>query len=432
MKKIFISILAIVSLNLFSQTNISPQLISSAGGSGFVNSVYYDYSVGEPITLFGGPACDSIFSGFQHCAIDTFRIKKNSVTIGGATTFCQGMSVLLSAPAGSAFLWAPGGVTTQTLSVTQSGSYHVRVTNSCGDTISSNSVIVNVITPPVPNICLISTDSTSTNNIIYWDNTLYPAADSFVVYRYDVSSTQYVRLGALSKDSSRFVDVMRNIGGPNGGDPQYGSWQYKLALVDTCHNESVKSPYHQSLFIQENLQNFTWNAYTIEAGQSNPVTGYAFSRDDNNTGNWNVLVNTTGLSTTDPNYLSYPNGNWRVDALGFTCTGSARLANGSTLATIVKSRSNVKNNRTTAINKLFKGDVRIYPNPSNGYLTINVSSLSGSASAEIYNIIGENVLTQKLQEQTTQLDISEFKAGVYEVRLLNRGIIVYREKVIKQ
>ena len=33
---------------LIGQTNISPQLINSIGGSGVVGSTYYDYSVANP------------------------------------------------------------------------------------------------------------------------------------------------------------------------------------------------------------------------------------------------------------------------------------------------------------------------------------------------------------------------------------------------
>src|SRR5207302_632483 len=106
----------------------------------------------------------------------------------------------------------------------------------------------------------------------------------FVVYRKDAISAGYIRIGSVSKDSlSRFIDTAFTIGGPNGGNPLYSSWNYKLAIRDTCGNLSAKSPYHQSMFVQQSSSNFSWNPYTVEAGQTNPVTGYSFLRDDNNT-----------------------------------------------------------------------------------------------------------------------------------------------------
>lgn len=434
MKKIFSILFAFASEIAISQTGISPQLICSAGGSGDVGPTHFDWSVGEPITLWGGTSagCDSIFSGFQHCAVDTLRINHVALTIGGPTTFCSNQNVVLTAPTGAAYVWYPGGATTQSYSVTQSGIYHVRVTNSCGDTANSNSVIVNVLNPAVPNICLVSTDSTSTNNIIYWDKSLYNHVDSFLVYRYDVSSTSYLQIGSVSKDSSRLTDIQRNIGGPNGGDPQYGSWLYKLAVLDTCNNIGVKSPYHQSVFVQESFQNFSWNAYTIETGQTNPVTGYAFSRDDNNTGAWHVLINTTGLSATDPGYASYPNGNWRVDALGFNCTASFRIGYNNTQAALVKSRSNVKNNRAMGVNKLNGSQVSVYPNPNNGVLNVQTKVLMENSLIEIYNVIGEKVASEKMIEQSTQLNISDLPSGLYQVRIITNSVVIYQSKIVKQ
>lgn len=68
-----------------------------------------------------------------------------SITAGGATTFCQGGSVTLTASAGSSYLWSPGNQTTQAIAVTTTGSYTVRVTNAngCSATSGAKSVTVN-------------------------------------------------------------------------------------------------------------------------------------------------------------------------------------------------------------------------------------------------------------------------------------------------
>jgi len=79
-----------------------------------------------------------------------------TITPNGPTTFCQGGSVTLSAPAGmSSYSWS-NGATTQAIAVSQSGNYTVTVTNSNGCTASSSrSVTVNplpsaTITPGGP------------------------------------------------------------------------------------------------------------------------------------------------------------------------------------------------------------------------------------------------------------------------------------------
>ncbi|MFZ4414489.1 MAG: LamG-like jellyroll fold domain-containing protein, partial [Bacteroidales bacterium] len=70
------------------------------------------------------------------------------VNLGNDTTICQGNQILLNAGnSGCTYLWSTG-VTTQTINVTSSGTYWVKVTNSNGcigkDTISVN-VIANII-----------------------------------------------------------------------------------------------------------------------------------------------------------------------------------------------------------------------------------------------------------------------------------------------
>lgn len=197
-----------------------------------------------------------------------------------ATVICLGSPVTLTGSGTSTSYTWTGGVTNGVAFPAVNQTYTVTGTdgNNC-----TNTATVSISAPPLPNpfICMLTADSLAINNIIYWDKTFYTTADSFIVYRYDAFSTTYFKIGTVSKDSGHFTDTKRNIGGPNGGDPAYGSWQYKLAVKDTCGNISAKSPYHQSVFVQENFQNFNWNAYVIEAGQANPVTGYSLQKKSN-------------------------------------------------------------------------------------------------------------------------------------------------------
>ena len=71
-----------------------------------------------------------------------------TVSAGGATTFCQGGTVVLNAAGGTSFLWN-NGATTQNISVTTPGNYSVMVTNAAGCSSMSNSTIVNVLQAPV-------------------------------------------------------------------------------------------------------------------------------------------------------------------------------------------------------------------------------------------------------------------------------------------
>jgi serine protease AprX len=75
------------------------------------------------------------------------------VTPSGPTTFCQGGSVTLDAGTGyTSYLWSPGGQTTQTITVSSSGSYSVTTTDASGCVGTSAGVSVTVLSSPNPSI----------------------------------------------------------------------------------------------------------------------------------------------------------------------------------------------------------------------------------------------------------------------------------------
>ena len=369
----------------------------------------------------------------------------NSATVGvtvnplptvtvNSTTVCAGNTATLTASGATTYTWNTSPSTTGatvTASPTVTTSYTVTGTdvNSC-----TNTAIAVITEPanPAPDICMVSTDSFFVNNIVYWDRTAYANADSFLVYR--LSSGVYLRIGATSKDSNQLTDLKRNIGGPNGGDPNISSWYYKIAVKDTCGNISPMSPYHETVNFQQNNQNLTWNAYVIESPQINPVNNYAVWRDSLGIGDWHIFVNTSGLSTNDNTYTSYPNANYRVDATPFTCTSNeARLSgNNNTFAARVKSHSNINNNRATGIKQFTSSNnhVNIYPNPNNGSFVIEPNS-NTIQTIQMYDVNGKIVLSQTITGKTN-IDASSLNEGVYNISLIsNEGVVNKRVVIVR-
>ncbi|MEO8761195.1 MAG: T9SS type A sorting domain-containing protein [Bacteroidia bacterium] len=196
-------------------------------------------------------------------------------------------------------------------------------------------------------------------------------------------------------------------------------YRYKLQSKDTCGNYSQLAPYNNSIYISSNGSGvFTWNLYDVE-GQTTPVSNFYLQRDDNSTGVWNTIGSVAGTQTTlsDPNFGSYLNGNWRVEADGFNCDVTQRLAMGGyngTMAAKIKSHSNQANNRATGIKQYGSSKtLNVYPNPSNGIVTIQ--SLTELGAITIYNALGEVVYKKISKDNTTQLDISQQAPGIYFV-----------------
>jgi large repetitive protein len=85
-------------------------------------------------------------------AFTTVSVRPNptpGITASGPTTFCQGGSVTLTASAGASYLWSTGA-TTQSITVSASGSYSVTVTdvNGCSGTSVPTAVTVSPLPTP--------------------------------------------------------------------------------------------------------------------------------------------------------------------------------------------------------------------------------------------------------------------------------------------
>jgi len=85
-----------------------------------------------------------------------------NITASGATTFCSGGNVTLTANAGSSYLWS-NGATTQSISATTSGTYSVIVTNANGCS-ASTSIIVTEAPPLVATITSNAPNTTICND----------------------------------------------------------------------------------------------------------------------------------------------------------------------------------------------------------------------------------------------------------------------------
>ena len=74
-----------------------------------------------------------------------------AISAGGVTTFCQGANVVLTANAGSSYLWS-NGATSQAITVNTSGTFTVAVTQSGGCVSNSPARVVTVNPLPAANI----------------------------------------------------------------------------------------------------------------------------------------------------------------------------------------------------------------------------------------------------------------------------------------
>ncbi len=306
-------------------------------------------------------------------------------------------------------------------------------TTNYGDAFIANNISTLLV---APDICLVSDDSivgSNQYNVIYWDKTIYPNAAAFVIYR-EVSTNVYKKIGSQPYSAlSEFVDTARSVG-PSNGDPQFGAYKYAMQIMDTSGTYSFMSAYHNTVYIQHNSGTFSWNLYTVGNNTYTPVTNFELMRDNNNDGNWTLVAAVSGgqTSLTDPNYSTYQSiANWRVDADGFNCTPTLRLAGGNntTLAAKVKSHSNQSNNRAAGIKQnLINQQVSVYPNPATGNFNVETSTTE-KQQLQLVDVNGRIVLSQTITGKLT-IDASYLSEGVYNISLINAESVINKKLVI--
>ncbi len=271
-----------------------------------------------------------------------------------------------------------------------------------------------------PVLCMVTVDTASLHNIIYWDKTAYTNVDSFIVYR-EVAVNSYERIGAASRTFGRLVDTTQQQYFPNTGDPNVASYRYRLQIRDTCGDYSSLSDFHKSMYLTHTDGTFNWTHYEIE---NEPVplselSAYVLLRDGNNTGNWDVVGSSFGatLSITDANYSSYPNGRWRIETLwSISCSG------------VNTTRSNIIEDTTSnGISSIdnFYLPFSIYPNPYSQSTSIHYALNNKSdVTVEVFNTLGEKIETIVKANQApgeykyrfSAKDIG-YSSGVYFVKI---------------
>ena len=278
----------------------------------------------------------------------------------------------------------------------------------------------------IPEICMVTVDSTSQHNIIYWDKSSYYNVDSFFIYRETNSNPSvYTKIGSVSNDSlSLYMDTARSVNVVNG-NPNVTTYRYKLRYQDKIGNFSFNSNFHNSIYVNNTGSFFSWNNYEIQ-NNGNPASYYQLMRDNYANGNWEVVGTTAGNQTNlnDPNYSTFENtALWRVETVwNINCAPTLREANPNSIATqVVKSKSNIRNNRMVGLNNILKDEfIHVYPNPAKDFLKIDLTIfdlISNNLEIELINTLGQLISKQKITSKNTEINLDNITSGLYILKL---------------
>jgi len=287
-----------------------------------------------------------------------------TITALGPTTFCQGDSVVLQANSGfSNYNWSNGISGTNTITVTQSGSYTVTVGNSPNCQATSSPITITVNTPIVP--------------IITTNNTSICFGDSAVISVTNGSFSSYNWNGTIGNSNSVTVN-------------QTGVYSVTTTDINGC----------------------TATSNTISINVNTPTTPTI-------TQNGNVLTSSPAVS-----YQWYLNGTAISGATSQSYTASQ---NGSYTVEITDSNgcnamSNPTNVTISGINDAINhNNFIVFPNPIFSSFTIQAEN-NQSFNVIISSITG-NIVYQKQDVIGNQsIDCSNWAAGVYLITIHSQTV----------
>lgn len=386
------------------------------------SSIVVNPTTGTSYTVTGtNTSCTITATGTGSVTVNALPVvTANASTL---TAACAGTAATLTGGGAVSYSWSGGVLNGVGFILPNTTTYTVTGTdaNNCSNT-ATITVGVDTIPTPAP-ICLVTVDSASKFNVIAWEKTPADNIDSIFIYR-ETNTNVYKLIASLDYDSlSMFVDTVRTLYFPNTGDPNVGTYRYKLQVLDTCGYLSPLGDYHNTIFIINNNGTFSWpQLYTIE-NNPNPVVSYHLMRDDISNGNWVSIGSVAGTQQVinDPNYSQFLNtASWRVQTQwGISC--SPTLVDPSNEAiNLNSSKSNVyKVNNPVGMNESPLSILNIAPNPTSGRLIIRLSK-STIDSWQVVNVLGENVQAPVLMyKDRVEMDLSGQPEGIYLIQLIS-------------
>ena len=373
------------------------------------------------------------------------------ITPSGATTFCSGGSVDLSAPTSNSYSWSPGGETTQTLNVTSSGSYTVTVSNASGCTSTSAPTGVTVNALPLTPVVTPSGATTFCSGGSV--DLLAPTSTSYL-WSPGGETTQ-----TLTATASGSYSVM--ISDANGCSATSATTS---VMVNPIPATPVITPSGPTTFCEESSVNLTSSSATGNTWSSTE-TAQTINVSTGGTITLTVTVNgcasavASQLITVNPSptvslgsFADMCDYNGAITLSGGLPAGGSYSGNGVNaggfdpataglgISVITYSFTDGNGCSNTATSNILVDDclgvmesdivLQLYPNPSSGI--IQITGNTAIQKVEVYDKIGKLVKVETVNNNSTvEFDLSPFATGVYTIRVnTNQGVAV--ESIVLQ
>gem|GEM_PF-568180 len=320
---------------------------------------------------------------------------------------------------------------------TSPGTFNSVIQNSsgCDSTIT---ITLNIL-PVYQNqtVCMVTVDTVLWKNRVVWDKPAGTATEFFNIYR-ENSVYVYDFIGTVPIDSpSVFLDQT--------SVPGSYDHKYKISAVDSCGNESARSPYHKTMFLfisaSNNNMMLNWTEYYDESGMFIPTKYYIYRGTQPD--------NMVYLDTVNGFYANYVDSN--IFSSYYYMVGTVKYPSCPGFSDTSYSNY-VSNNVLVGINHAveYSGKLEIYPNPmttsatltipnleirnqksekgGSSFFEFRISDLTGRAVKSFSNKELMDIQINSSSGLKIQIERGELKPGIYFAEIITDRL--YRVKFI--
>ncbi len=156
-------------------------------------------------------------------------------------------------------------------------------------------------------------------------------------------------------------------------------------------------------------------SYTADVTNA-PTVAFTNTSTGGTSYSWDFGDGSPADLTQNPSHTYSANGTYTVV---LTVTGPCNTITSSQTVTI----------NVTGIDSYSQDAVTVYPNPSNGIFTVNMNT-AAKTTVEVYNVIGEVVYSTQLANNSASVDLSNYSAGVYSMKLISGNATVVKQIVL--
>lgn len=436
-------------------------MLSSPSGSAYhwstgatTQSITVTHGGSYYLTLTDNNGCTAQ-SSIVSASVDSLPALTLTISINGATHFCTGGTVTLTAPSGYSYVWNTGSVN-QTITTGTQGNYFAVVTDANNCHTNTDTVAVTVS----PSLTGVQITANSPLTICYGDSVVLSAPSGYIYQWSTGSQDQSI---AVYTAGSYFAYISEG-GGCNGitdtlttSVDTFPRGTYLIsALGQTtfCAGDSVvlRAPSANSYAwsnssTQPQIAVYQTGNYIVTVSDINnctaatapvpvavnplPVISFAINPDT-------ICSNAAPLAL---NQASPSGGTYTGNGVNNAQFNPAVAGVGSqTITYTYTDLNNCTNSATqilnvevcTGINEINGQVVTIFPNPTTGQFTLQLPGTQNNYPVEIYNVLGEKIEQTILTSAENTLNLSNQATGMYFINIqLEEGVATTKVLVTK-